>query len=125
MQTEEIIHLALELGNAIAESEEAAELRAIQLKLADDPVAYELIVKYQDAREKLENKIEDGLSITKAEEDHLDILEQQLNANTMVLDLIQAQDKFNNLMQAIFFTINQSVSGGCASGCDSCDGMCS
>lgn len=125
MQTEEIIHLALELGNAIAESDEAADLRAIQLKLSDDPVAYELIVKYQDAREKIENKIEDGISITKAEEDHLDILEQQLNANTMVLDLIQAQDKFNNLMQAIFFTINQAVSGGCAAGCDSCDGMCS
>lgn len=125
MQTEEIIRLALELGNAIAESNEAAELRAIQLKLADDPAAYELIVKYQDAREKIENKIEDGLAITKAEEDHLDILEQQLNANAMVLDLIQAQDKFNNLMQAIFFTINQAVSGSCEGGCDSCDGMCS
>lgn len=125
MQTEEIIHLALELGNAIAESSEAVELKAIQLKLADDPEAYEMIVKYQDAREKIENKIEDGLTITKAEEDHLDILEQQLNANAMVLDLIQAQDRFNNLMQAIFFTINQSVSGGCDSGCDSCDGMCS
>jgi len=125
VQTEEIIHLALELGNAIAESNEAAELKAIQLKLADDPEAYELIVKYQDVREKIENKIEDGLTITKSEEDHMDILEQQLNSNTMVLDLIQAQDRFNNLMQAIFFTINQAVSGGCSSGCDSCDGMCS
>lgn len=125
MQTEEIIHLALELGNAIAESAEAAELRAIQLKLADDPEAYELIVRYQDAREKIENKIEDGLDISKTEEDHLDILEQQLNANGMVLELIQAQENFNNLMQAIFFTINQAVSGGCANGCDSCDGMCS
>lgn len=125
MQTEEIIHLALELGNAIADSAEANELKAIQIKLADNPEAYELIVRYQDAREKIENKIEDGLLVTKSEEDHLDILEQQLNSNALILELIQAQEKFNNLMQAIFFTINQAVSGECGGGCDSCDGMCS
>lgn len=126
MTNEEIIRLAFELGSAVAESDEVISLKVLQGKIAGDRDAYELIMKYQDAKTKLENKYQDGLLVTKAEEDHLSILEQQLNANDIIHQLVQAQENFDNLMQAVYFAMNQAITGGgdCSSGCDSCGGGC-
>lgn len=127
MTNEEIIRMAFELGIAVAESDEVDRLKALQMKISEDQAAYDLIMKYQDAKNQLEHKHQDGLLITKAEEDHLSILEQQLNANMVVHELIEAQEKFDNLMQAVYFAMNQAITGGnsCSSGCDSCGGDCS
>ncbi len=128
MTTEEIIRLAFELGNAVAESDEVDRLKALQMKLVQDSNAYDLLIKYQDAKSQLEHKFQDGLLVTKAEEDHLSILEQQLTANSTINELIQAQEKFDNLMQAVYFAMNQAISGSgsCSTdSCDSCGGGCS
>ncbi|HQA07200.1 MAG TPA: YlbF family regulator [Syntrophomonadaceae bacterium] len=128
MTTEEIIRLAFELGTAVAESDEVDRLKALQMKLNQDSSAYDLLMRYQEAKMKLDNKYHDGLLVTKAEEDHLRILEQQLTANSLINELIQAQESFNNLMQAVYFAMNQAISssaGGCSSGCESCGGGCS
>lgn len=128
MTTEEIIRLAFELGNAVAESDEVDRLKALQMKLVQDSNAYDLLIKYQDAKSQLEHKFQDGLLVTKAEEDHLNILEQQLTANSTINELIQAQEKFDNLMQAVYFAMNQAISGSgsCSTdSCDSCGGGCS
>lgn len=124
MQTEEIINLALELGNAIAGSDEIRQLKEVQARLSEDAAAYDLVTRYQDAMNQMEHKMEDGLPVSKIEEDHLDILEQQINSNAVILELVNAQEKFNHLMQSIYYTINQAVSGGCSEGCDSCGGIC-
>lgn len=127
MATEDIIKLAFELGNAIAQSEEIANLKVMQAKLSEDPDAYGLIMRYQDAQSKLENKLQEGLLVTPAEESHIDIMEQQINSNPLIQELIQIQEKFDNLMQGVYFAMNQAISGGegCSSGCDSCGGGCS
>jgi cell fate (sporulation/competence/biofilm development) regulator YlbF (YheA/YmcA/DUF963 family) len=128
LTTEEIIRLAFELGNAVAESDEVDRLKALQMKLVQDSNAYDLLIKYQDAKSQLEHKFQDGLLVTKAEEDHLSILEQQLTANSTINELIQAQEKFDNLMQAVYFAMNQAISGSgsCSTdSCDSCGGGCS
>ncbi|MDD3269110.1 MAG: YlbF family regulator [Syntrophomonadaceae bacterium] len=124
MTTDEIIKMAFELGNAVADSAEIAQLKTAQQNVSADQKAYELIMNYQDAKTKSENKLRDGLQLSKIEEDHLNILEQQLNSNIVVKDLIGAQEKFDSLMQAIYFAMNQALSGGCSSGCDSCGGSC-
>lgn len=125
MTTDEIVKLAFELGNSIAESEEITNLKALQTKLYEEKEAYELIMRYQDARMKLENKKKDGIIIPKQEEDHINILEQQLNSNQTVKELMTAQEKFDNLMQAVYFAMNQAISGGCSSSsCESCGGHC-
>lgn len=128
MATEDIIKLAFELGNAIADSEEIANLKVMQSKLSEDPDAYGLIMRYQDAQTKLENKLQEGLTVTPAEENHINIMEQQINTNPLIQELIQIQEKFDNLMQGVYFAMNQAISGGdsCSSGCcDSCGGGCS
>lgn len=126
MTADEIIKLAFELGNSIAESEEIQNLKDLQTKIFENREAYELIMRFQDARMKMDNKKKDGLLVAKQEEDHLDILEQQLNSNPIITELMSAQEKFDNLMQAVYFAMNQAITGGdsCSSGCDSCGGQC-
>ena len=128
MATEDIIKLAFELGNAIAQSEEMDSLKTMQSKLKEDKDAYGLIMRYQDAQSKIENKVQEGLTVTSAEENLIDIMEQQINTNPLIQELIQVQEKFDNLMQGVYFAMNQSISGGeegCSSGCcDSCGGGC-
>lgn len=124
MNSDEIIKMAFELGNAVAQSDEIEEVKALQAKVTEDKAAYDLIMNYQEAKTKMDNKLKDGLLIPKPEEDHLNILEQQLNNNAVIKELMIAQEKFNNLMQAVYFAMNQAMSGGCSAGCDSCGGSC-
>ncbi len=128
MTTEDIIKLAFELGNAIAQSEEIDNLKTMQTKMSEDQDAYGLIMRYQDAQTKIENKVQEGMTITAAEESLIDIMEQQINVNPLIQELIQVQEKFDNLMQGVYFAMNQAISGGeegCSSGCcDSCGGSC-
>ncbi len=122
MTSEEIIKMAFELGHAVAQSEEIEGLKLSQNKVAQDHMAYDIIMSYQDAKSKLENKLRDGISIGQAEQDNLQKLEQELKGNSIVNELLSAQEKFDNLMQAVYFAMNQALSGSCSGGCDSCGG---
>lgn len=126
MTTENIIKQAFALGDLIAQSEEINALKVIQQKLTEDQTAYDLIMRYQDAIMKLENKRNSGLIIPSNEEDHVAILEQQLSNNPLINEMMVAQEKFDNLMQAVYFALNQAISGGdsCSDGCESCGGSC-
>ena len=126
MATDTIIKLAFELGSAIAQSEEITQLRDTQVRVSQNKEAYDLIMRFQEAHTQTENKLMDGLPITKAEESHLSILEQQLNSNPMIQELMKAQDKFDSLMQGVYFAMNQAITGGndCSSGCSSCGETC-
>ena len=123
MHIEEIIRMATELGNAIAESEPAEELRDVQARLLQDVESYQLIIKYEDMKTKIEHKIEDGLPVSRDEEDQLEDFENLLNMNPLINELIQVQEQFNDLLQAVFHAVNHALSGGCGDDCD-CDGMC-
>lgn len=126
MTTEEIIKMAFELGNAIAQSKEIDALREMQIKLSDDADAYGLIMRYQEAQTQIENKLQDGLVVSPAEESNIEIMEQEINNNPLIQELIQVQEKFDSLMQGVYFAMNQAISGSdsCSSGCDSCGGGC-
>jgi cell fate (sporulation/competence/biofilm development) regulator YlbF (YheA/YmcA/DUF963 family) len=129
MNTEDIIKLAFDLGNAVAASDEIQNLKARQAAVTEDKNAYDLIMRYQDTRNKVENKNNggSGLILGKSDEDLLSILEQQINNNSLIQELMEAQQKFDGLMQGVYFAMNQAISGGggCSGGCDSCAGGCS
>ena len=125
MTTEKIIQMAFELGSAIAQSEEIDSLQAMQIKLSEDQEASSLINYYQEARTQIENKMRDGLQVIPEEEKNLEALQEQLSSNPTVQELIKVQESFNNLMQSVYFAINQSISGeSCSSDCSSCGGSC-
>jgi cell fate (sporulation/competence/biofilm development) regulator YlbF (YheA/YmcA/DUF963 family) len=132
VNSEEIIKLAFELGNAVASSKEIESLKAKQEAVTQDKEAYDLIMRYQDTRNKIENKnngANSGLILGKSDEDLLSILEQQINNNALIQELMDAQQKFDSLMQGVYFAMNQAISGGggggCSGGCDSCGSSCS
>lgn len=123
MTNEEIIKLAYELGSAVASSSEIENLKRLQSAVSQDKVAYDIIMNYQEARNRADNAGNSGLITGKSEEDHLNILEQQLNNNALIKELMEAQEKFDNLMQGVYFAMNQAISGGtggCSGSCDSC-----
>ena len=93
MNTDDIIKMAFELGNAVANSEEIENLKAKQALVTQDKEAYDLIMRYQDTRNKVDNKSNsgNGLILGKSDEDLLSILEQQINNNALIQDLMQAQ----------------------------------
>jgi Uncharacterized conserved protein len=125
MSTEQIIKMAMELGMAIAESEEMNSLRDMQAKVMLDPEASAMIGRFQEAHTQMENKMHDGLQITPEEEQQLDLLQQQLSNQPTVKEMIEVQERFNNLMQSVYFAINQTISGdSCSSDCSSCGGGC-
>jgi cell fate (sporulation/competence/biofilm development) regulator YlbF (YheA/YmcA/DUF963 family) len=123
---DEILEMAFALGKAIAETAEMEALREMQIRLNNDKEASGLVQAYQEARSQLENKRQDGLEILPGEVNHLQLLHQELNGNKLVAELIQIQESINNLMQGVYFSINQSMAGEeCASDCESCGGSCS
>ncbi|MBP1761331.1 MAG: hypothetical protein H6Q64_873 [Firmicutes bacterium] len=126
MTTEDIIKMAYDLGNAIAQSKEVDALREMQIKLSGDADSYGLIMRYQEAQTQMENKLQDGMNVTAAEENNIEMMEEEINNNPMIQELIKVQEKFDNLMQGVYFAMNQAISGSdsCSSGCDSCGGGC-
>lgn len=123
MNRETIIKLAMELGSSIAASDELQQVKQLQDRLQEDETALGLVMRYQDARMNMENKHKEGQIVGPNDENHLNILEQQLQSNALVQQVMEAQEKFNNLMQAVYFAMNQSLSGGCSP--DGCGGSCS
>ncbi len=124
MNSEEIIKIAFELGNAIAQSAEMINLKNQQTGLMGKKEAYELIMRYQEAKTQVDHKMMDGIIVTPQEENHLDIMEQQISSHPDIQNLLAAQEQLEKLMQAVYFTMNQAISGDCSSGCDSCGGNC-
>lgn len=131
MNSDQIIKMAFDLGNAVANSKEIEDLKAKQAAVTENKEAYDLIMRYQDTRTRIENKNNgnnSGIILGKSDSDDdlLAILEQQINNNALIQELMDAQQKFDNLMQGVYFAMNQAISGGgCSGGCDSCDSGCS
>ncbi len=125
MSTESIIKKAMELGSAIALSEQVFTLKDAQTRVMEDPETSSLLGNFQELRSQMENKMQDGLQIVPAEEEKLESLQQQLNELPLIKELIEAQGHYNNLMESVFFVINQAVSGEeCGADCSACGGSC-
>ncbi len=126
MDGEHIIKLAFELGEALAQSDEIEQLKNMQANITEDNRAYDLIVSYQNIKNKLDDQINEGKIISKTDEDHLQILEDELASNEIIRQLMMAQERFDNLMQAVYYAINSAIiaDDDCSSGCDSCGCDC-
>lgn len=126
MDGEHIIKLAFELGEALAQSDEIEQLKNMQANITEDNRAYDLIVSYQNIKNKLDDQINEGKIISKTDEDHLQILEDELASNEIIQQLMMAQERFDNMMQAVYYAINSAIiaDDDCSSGCDSCGCDC-
>ncbi|MGE5381091.1 MAG: YlbF family regulator [Methylocystaceae bacterium] len=126
MNKEDIIKQAMQLGEALTGSDELLQLKAAQQAVTADLEAYQTIMQYEQQRHNADTKMRQGLALSPEEEAKLGQAEKAVKDNPKVQILIEAQENFDNLMQSIYFVINQAVTGpSCGSGCESCGGHCS
>lgn len=126
MNKQDIIRQAMELGDAIASSDELQQLKQAQQEVTDDPASYQAIINYQQVRNTADTKLRQGLALSPQEEADLQTAEQAIQNDIKVKALIDMQDSFDNLMQSVYFVMNQAISGpSCGDGCESCGGHCS
>jgi len=122
---EDIIRQAMQLGEALAGSAELEQLKQAQQAVTQDDAAYQAIMQYQHLRNNADTKLRQGLALNADEEAKLEQAEQAIQNDKKVQLLMDSQESFDNLMQSVYFVINQAISGpSCGSGCDSCGGSC-
>lgn len=127
MTRDEILKMAFELGVAIGASQEMADFRESQSDVMKDAEAYSLVTRYQEAREHLDVLLQEGQAPSDEEKKYLIDMEQALDENPLIKDLVASQETLNNLMNAVYYSINQAANGGsgCSGNdCSSCGGSC-
>lgn len=125
MSKEDIIRQAMELGQALASSEELEQLKEAQQAVTRDDAAYNTIMQYQHLRNMADSKLRQGIALSSDEEARLEQAEKAVQNDSKIQLLMTSQENFDNLMQSVYFVINQAISGpSCGSGCDSCGGGC-
>ncbi len=122
----EIISMAYHLGTTISESEEYQNFQEKQSMVLRDADAMALLQKFQEARAEAIKKMEAGQEIPDDEQQYLHDLEEKMYNNPLIKGLFDAQEKFNNLMNGVYFALDQAISGspGCGGGCGDCGSSC-
>lgn len=121
--TNEIIEKARLLADAIARSEELAELHSKEDAMAADSSAQVLIAELQRAQERFMEAQQNGEEPSEADKLAVDEIETKVEANAAIAAYMQAQDKFTEMLDSV----NAILAGAIANASDSCscgDGGC-
>jgi len=89
---------ATELATAIKESEEFKGLQSARARVKLDPNAFDLLQKLQESQEKIMGLQQQGQSITPDIIEELRALESQMQLNLTLKHMVEAQQKFEDLM---------------------------
>jgi len=123
---DQVIRMAWELGISIAGCQEWQDVMKTRENVRQDPEAWDLLLEYQEARGKIMEKEQRGEEPTEQDNVQLRTVEDGLRNNPLVVQMMQAQERFDNLMRAVYFMVNQGISGqtGCSGGCSTCSSGC-
>ncbi len=131
---EEIIKLAQELGQAIADSEEIKFFREMEKIYYEDKTAQAVMQEYEDTRAKMTVKAKEtgmtpeSLALFQTEmKNSMD----KLMANKTVKEYLEAKSNFNDIIKRVNAIISFCIQGeeqelaqegGCTGNCGSCGG---
>ncbi len=125
MDRAEIISMAFHLGSTISECEEFRNFQIKQSEVMKDAEAMALLQRFQEVRVRAVEQMKEGQEISAEEQKNLQSLENAMLANPLVKGLLDSQEKFNNLLNGVYYAIDQAINGsGCGGGCDSCGSSC-
>ncbi|AGB40924.1 hypothetical protein Halha_0963 [Halobacteroides halobius DSM 5150] len=119
-----IMEKAQNLADAIVNSEEYSNLRDAEAEVSKDESAQQLLQQYQAEQRKLQMAQMNGQEVNEDMKNDLQALQAKMQENTKVKELMDAQQKFNKVME----TVNKVISGalspeeendaeGCGGGC--------
>ncbi|HEX3015557.1 MAG TPA: YlbF family regulator [Desulfobacteria bacterium] len=125
--SQEIIEQARVLANMIGDSKELANLRDAEQKLANDPIAENLIDEYQAGQQKAAVAQQEGRELNEAEQKEFAEVEQKVRNNTTIKVYLETQNAFNGLLDSVNFLIMKAINGdadacGSTEGCGGCSG---
>lgn len=127
----EIFELAAELGKALKEDERLVRLENAKKAYKESPELGKMMVEYEVQQKALENEV------VKPEKDthFIDIIQNRINElyknimeHPVFIELNDAQQVVNELMNAvnstITFNITGEIPGDCTHNCSTCGGGC-
>ncbi len=122
---------ARELGEAILETKEGKRFYDAKFIYQGNDDAKMVLTEYMRYRNILHSKVHDG-SISeeelKEELEKLNALGEKARENPVVGELMDAEDKFNTLVNSVLNILKETVlkddeeGGGCQGSCSSCNG---
>ena len=131
MENNEIMELATKLGDALKNDERLVRLEKARQAYENDPVLRKHMVEYEVQQKALENEV------VKPEKDthFIDIIQNRINElyrniteHAVFVELNEAQQVVNELMNSINNTIMFNITGempsDCTHNCSTCGGGC-
>ncbi|HPZ23080.1 MAG: YlbF family regulator [Bacillota bacterium] len=101
---------AAELAAAIKDSEEFKGLQSARARVQLDPKAFDLLSKLQVLQGEIIGLQQQGQPITQAVVEQLRDLENQMQLNLTLKNMVEAQQKFDNLMEEVNAVLAEGLS---------------
>ncbi|WP_052292969.1 YlbF family regulator [Desulfofarcimen acetoxidans] len=108
MSLEKIYDMAVELGKAIAETEEFKDMKQSELAIMRNEDAAGLVEKLNNAKRGVERKKMLG-ELTEADAIEMGEIEKEVLSNQVVKQSFEANAMFNNFMQKISVKIRDGI----------------
>ena len=127
-----VLDKAKDLAQTIVDSEELAALKEAEVKMGNDAEAVTIVQEFQNVQKSLYEKQSNGVELSSDEKLQVAAIEGKMEKNLNIKAYLDAQLKFENLLQGVNFIISQALSGSngdggcdCGSDCGSeCDSDC-
>ncbi|HPZ22889.1 MAG TPA: YlbF family regulator [Bacillota bacterium] len=101
---------AAELAAAIKDSEEYKGLQSARARVKLDPKAFDLLNQLQVLQGEIIRLQQQGQPITQAVVEQLRDLENQMQLNLTLRHMVEAQQKFDNLMEEVNAVLAEGLS---------------
>ncbi len=92
---------ARELAAAIKETEEFKGLQSARARVKLDPTAFDLLTKLQQTQARIIGLQQQGQPITQEIVEELRTLEEQMQLNLTLRNMVEAQQKFDDMMDEV------------------------
>lgn len=122
-----VLTKAWELGVAISESQELKDVREAEQAMFADTDARALIEEFERFHLELQSALRQGVKPTYELQEGLKSVRSRMNANALISNFLEAQDRFNKILHQINQILDQAITGpaGCSTdGCAGCGGGC-
>lgn len=106
-----ILDKARDLAEAIAESEELAEVRKTEIAMGQDPAAQVIIAEFQEKQKEYYEIQMRGEELNDIQKQVIASIEQKMTANPHISAYISAQEKMEKMLRSVNFIITKAISG--------------
>lgn len=119
----EIYDKAQILADAIAASDELANLRETEQAMLADAEAQQIIGEFQEVQKRVSETKQQGEDLSDADQKAVSTIEESVENHPLISAYLQAQDKFTEMLDSVNSVLANAIaygSEGAEDGCSSC-----